>query len=554
MRFSELVQDIKLNFSDITETKSLGIVKTEDFINESADRLDISILAANKFLNSGKKLEWFFNTPVEIEAKTDGVKVTALKIADDGDLSDWIIAYKGHILYSEEFNYNSDDNIKKSSIGSSQFKIVLDHFKSLGKTSIPVGTELQLEYLMRKPTLSSNYEKPHGIVLIGYSKSTYSAEFGILKTQNSGMKTAKRDIYAKELKLNVPLKIFDGILSSKEEFEKGIIAKDLKIAFNRYKDFFNFSDYTDTYNRLSSMLLGIPSVFGGKEEGVVLKFSDGKILKIQQDYQLDRAKRDEKKAQYQGTEEEESSYIDKVNSTAREVATNILDSLSDKELYDEDLKVDKLSSAISKLKLSFSHPKKTELQIKEDILRSAKTFMFANTKGNKNFLFLGKFRILQNAHYNIIKSALRQYDKGVVCLVSSKDTKGTEKLRLEMLERAFGDRIKVITHPTGNIWGILGKSPLQISTIFCGTDRYDDYKKQVSKSTIEVKEIKRDLETGLSASKVIANIDDEEFFKKNTPKEIHSMYPEIRAVYSRESLKESLKESMFDVLKSRNLF
>ena len=32
------------------------------------------------------------------------------------------------------------------------------------------------------------------------------------------------------------------------------------------------------------------------------------------------------------------------------------------------------------------------------------------------------------------------------------------------------------------------------------------------------------------------------------------MYPEIRAVYSRESLKESLKESMFDVLKSRNLF
>ena len=170
MRFSELVRDIKLNFSDITENKSLGIVKTEDFINESADRLDISILAANKFLNSNKKLEWFFNTPVEIEAKTDGVKVTALKIADDGDLSDWIIAYKGHILYSEEFNYNSDDSIKKSSIGSSQFKIVLDHFKSLGKTSIPVGTELQLEYLMRKPTLSSNYERPHGIVLIGYSK------------------------------------------------------------------------------------------------------------------------------------------------------------------------------------------------------------------------------------------------------------------------------------------------------------------------------------------------------------------------------------------------
>ena len=58
----------------------------------------------------------------------------------------------------------------------------------------------------------------------------------------------------------------------------------------------------------------------------------------------------------------------------------------------------------------------------------------------------------------------------------------------------------------------------------------------------------------VSTASEVANIDDEEFFKKNTPKEIHSMYPEIRAVYSRESLKESLKNSMFDSLKNKNLF
>ena len=57
-----------------------------------------------------------------------------------------------------------------------------------------------------------------------------------------------------------------------------------------------------------------------------------------------------------------------------------------------------------------------------------------------------------------------------------------------------------------------------------------------------------------STASEIANIDNEEFFKrKNTPKEIHSMYPEIRAVYSRESLKESLRHSMFDSLKNKNL-
>lgn len=530
MRFSELVQDIKLNFSDITENKSLGIVKTEDFINESADRLDISILAANKFLNSSKKLEWFFNTPVEIEAKTDGVKVTALKIADDGDLSDWIIAYKGHILYSEEFNYNSDDSIKKSSIGSSQFKIVLDHFKSLGKTSIPVGTELQLEYLMRKPTLSSNYEKPHGIVLIGYSKSTYSAEFGILKTQNSGMKTAKRDIYAKELKLNVPLKIFDGILSSKEEFEKGIIAKDLKIAFNRYKEFFDFSDYTDTYNRLSSMLLGIPSVFGGKEEGVVLKFSDGKILKIQQDYQLDQVKRAEIKNKWKESDESsENQYWENVKGSAYDIFYKI-----DKKKSLSDM-LSQMSSLLKRYELNYKHSKKNETNIKDDIELNVKTLILKSLKGNNGCLVLGKFRVLTKAHFNLIKLATKEFDKVLVCLVTSKDTKETEDLRLRMLEVAlkqFGNKVQIVKHNNGNLLRIISNADFNINAVYAGSDRISDYEKQLKNMLgMKVKELNR-TDEDISATKVIANINNEKYFNANTPKEIHFLYPDILKAYS----------------------
>ena len=53
----------------------------------------------------------------------------------------------------------------------------------------------------------------------------------------------------------------------------------------------------------------------------------------------------------------------------------------------------------------------------------------------------------------------------------------------------------------------------------------------------------------------VANIDGEELFRgKNTPKEIHSIYPEVKVIYSRESLKESLRHSMFDSLKNKNLF
>jgi phosphopantetheine adenylyltransferase len=528
--FKNTLNSFKLDLNE--DFSKLEILKTEDFITESVsgDRLDISILAANKFLNSSKKLEWFFNTPVEIEAKTDGVKVTALKIADDGDLSDWIIAYKGHILYSEEFNYNSDDNIKKSSIGSSQFKIVLDHFKSLGKTSIPVGTELQLEYLMRKPTLSSNYERPHGIVLIGYSKSTYTAEFGILKTKNSGMKTAKRDIFAKELKLNVPLKIFNGVMSSKEEFERGILAKDLKIAFSKFKEFFDFSDYTDTYNRLSSLLLGIPSVFGGKEEGVVLKFSDGKILKIQQDYQLDQVKRAEIKNKWKESDESsENQYWENVKGSAYDIFYKI-----DKKKSLSDM-LSQMSSLLKRYELNYSHSKKNETIIKDDIELNVKTLILKSLKGNNGCLVLGKFRVLTKAHFNLIKLATKEFDKVLVCLVSSKDTAKTEDLRLRMLEVAlkqFGNKVQIVKSSNGNLLRIISNSDFNINAVYAGSDRVSDYEKQLKNVLgMKVKELVR-TDEDISATKVIANINNEKYFKQNTPKEIHFLYSDILKEYS----------------------
>ena len=528
--FKNTLNSFKLDLNE--DFSKLEVLKTEDFITESVsgDRLDISILAANKFLNSSKKLEWFFNTPVEIEAKTDGVKVTALKIADDGDLSDWIIAYKGHILYSEEFNYNSDDNIKKSSIGSSQFKIVLDHFKSLGKTSIPVGTELQLEYLMRKPTLSSNYERPHGIVLIGYSKSTYTAEFGILKTKNSGMNTAKRDIFAKELKLNVPLKIFDGVMSSKEEFERGILAKDLKIAFNKFKEFFDFSDYTDTYNRLSSLLLGIPSVFGGKEEGVVLKFSDGKILKIQQDYQLDQVKRAEIKNKWKESDESsENQYWENVKGSAYDIFYKI-----DKKKSLSDM-LSQMSSLLKRYELNYTHSKKNETIIKDDIELNVKTLILKSLKGNNGCLVLGKFRVLTKAHFNLIKLATKEFDKVLVCLVSSKDTAKTEDLRLRMLEVAlkqFGNKVQIVKSSNGNLLRIISNSDFNINAVYAGSDRVSDYEKQLKNVLgMKVKELVR-TDEDISATKVIANINNEKYFKQNTPKEIHFLYSDILKEYS----------------------
>ena len=526
--FKNTLNSFKLDLNE--DFSKLEVLKTEDFITESVsgDRLDISILAADKFVTSEAKMKWFLNTPVIIEAKTDGVKVTALKIADDGDLSDWIIAYKGHILYSEEFDYNSDDKIKSSSIGSSQFKIVLDHFKSLGKTSIPVGTELQLEYLMRKPTLSSNYERPHGIVLIGYSKSTYTEEFGILKTKNSGMKTAKRDIFAKELKLNVPLKIFDGVMSSKEEFERGIISKDLKDSFNRFSEFFDFSNPSDTYNRICAILLSIPSAFGGKEEGVVLKFSDGKILKVQQSYQLDQEKRAQIKNKWKEDDESlESQYWENVKGAAYDIFYRINKNKSLTEMLKE------MSSLLKRFEIKFSHSKKNETIIKDDIELNVKTLILKSLKGNNGCLVLGKFRVLTKAHYNLIKLASKEYDKVLVCLVSSKDTAKTESLRLRMLELATKSfkNVKIVKSSNGNLLRIISNSDFNINAVYAGSDRVNDYEKQLKNVLgTHVKELVR-TDEDISATKVIQFLDNEKYFKQNTPKEIHFLYSDLLKEY-----------------------
>ena len=47
----------------------------------------------------------------------------------------------------------------------------------------------------------------------------------------------------------------------------------------------------------------------------------------------------------------------------------------------------------------------------------------------------------------------------------------------------------------------------------------------------KTEEIKR-TDEDISATKIITNIDDEKYFKENTPKEIHSLYKELVKVYS----------------------
>lgn len=491
---------------------------------ESKDQLDISILSANKVIKTESDIENLLDTELTIEHKTDGTKLTVVHIKDDGDISDWIIAYKNQIMYSEEFSFQDSKQIIQKSIGISQYKLVLDHFSKLGKTGLPVNMEFAIEFLQRKPTLSSNYTNPHHLVLIGYSACSYEKDylrFGVLKTNSKVMETENRDDYAKTLQVDIPNKLFKGYL---RDFEKGIINDSLRKVFNNNRELFETDNPGQLWSAITKTLLEVESVYGGKEEGVVIKYNN-KIIKVQQEYQLDQQARKRIKQKFmEDNPGDEELYWKEVIKASKDLASKITEGPLN-------LRLQKLSELLEKTDFKISHSKKNDLQIKDDIHHNAKILILKALEGNNGCLILGKFRVLTNGHCNVINKALEEYDRVIVCLVSSKITKDTKELRRKMLELTFRNKIDIIDHNSGNILGIISKSPSNINTVFCGSDRYVDYTNQLEKVLgVDVREYPRD-SNAISATKVIANIDNQKFFNDNTPKEIHSMYDEILATY-----------------------
>ena len=498
-------------------------------LNESADQLDISIINADKYLTDDKKIREFLLSNVQIEAKTDGLKLTVVKVADKGNLSDYIFSYKGNVLYSEEFDFQAVTNIKKHSIGASQFKLVFLHFSKLSKNTIPVGTELFIEFLMKKPTLSSNYEKSHGMVLIASSKCTYSVEFGKLKTSPEEFDTSKRDAYAKMLNIDVPLKLFDGVLGSEITFEHGIIYPGLLAEFNKRKNSMTWNTPEVLYLDIKELFLSIESKYGGKEEGIVIKYNS-KILKLQQSYQVDQAARALIKDKFKAPEEIEKSYWEYV----KICSLDLINSLVIKSRSLDDL-LSEVAVNLKNLKITFVHPKKNIVNIKDDIQLSTKILLVKKLKGNNNALFLGKMRIITSAHYKIITDATKLYDNVIIGSVTSSMNKFSEEIRLKMIKLCFPN-LEIVQHSSGNLIQIMNKCSKNINVILAGTDRIQEYRKQLANSMgMSVKEIKR-TDDDISASKVIDALktDDLEYFKANTPKAIHALYDDLKTLYGQE--------------------
>ena len=491
--------------------------------------LDISIPQVTSKFKSADQILDFMKSNIKIEAKTDGVKLTLVKINDSGTLDDWIVAYKGQIFYRGEFEYIKDSALADQvSIGNSQFDKVFDHLEKLKASDynkIPNNTEIFCEFLVSKNTVMSEYTKTGTIIVLGYGKASPELRFGKLKTNSENFETSNVKAYAQALKLITPPVLFDGILFPTDSMLNGIqnkvLQQELKSKRMTLKSL--ETDPKEYFNTLVEAFLNVESEFGGKEEGIVLHHN-GNLYKAQQSYQLDRDARSQKKLRWMEDDPKaEQAYWDDVLDVARQIA---------QETTTQDIKVglNEIAKRIKQLNFEGVHSKKNQATVMDDIQTNAKMFYLKSLKGNNGGLIFGKFRVLTLGHIKMIEKARKECDEIVIGLVTSSDTKETKDLRLEALKKTYPN-VKIIELVSGNIFTALKKAEININHLYAGSDRKEEYERQLLKAPgIDVQEIERS-NADISATKVIENLEDYTFFKNNTPKTVHALYAKYKEAY-----------------------
>jgi hypothetical protein len=492
--------------------------------------IDISIKQLKSILKSEKDIEKFLTSPIKIEEKIDGVKVQVYlkKDAKGKNLDNWIVSYKGNIIYPEETEHNTIEQANNS-IGVSEFKFIFELLKNVDSDKLPKGYQYFFEYTLRKmikPQDLKPYDKLHELILLAYGPSNCKDVIGKLKCDKNDFSfDKKRPLYAKIFGVHTPPVVFDGKLYPLDELLKGLKSQEIKQNIESNKNLFENVPYEEYLNNIIRMFLISNSVFGGLPEGFVVWYN-GKPYKFQQELQLDKETRNKISQMYKGNKDEETLYWAQIKSKAYQIIDQI------KDISDIRKALKEISKLINKINLP-NHSKKSIETIKDDLMVTAKLEIMRRLSP-KTGLIIGKIRILTNAHYTLIKNALTENKYVIIALSVARGKDKTFEIRKNFILDCFKedkDRIEIIGTQNGFIPSILSKAffGMGVNKIYAGSDRVESYKKQAEaiSNSIEVIELKRTKED-ISATKVLENIEDYEYFKKNTPKCMWDKYQFIK--------------------------
>jgi hypothetical protein len=364
---------------------------------------------------------------MEITEKVDGTKLTLVRTeANDADYTkNWIVAYKGQILYAKEFGHISDKDkkdITKVSIGRAQYVLIFDHLKKInGKVgSIPSNTEFSVEFAQNKDTLTRTYENLGGMFLRSYGKVEYRIVAGKLYTQVVGEEVTD---YVSVNKMANLLEIatfpvmFNGKVTQDNIKNYPTIAS--KMAGVDWKN------PLDVLTKFEAAMLSIQSTLGGKTEGVVLKLDDGRFFKFVQadQYDTEAGARAEKQAALKIDPEAKTPYFQLIRSLINKIFKEVgtegkteEDIISDVNFYIA--KNDKSLAKFFNELIKISGGKRSVMGVRDDIHDTIRTILDNETLLTQNKKTVALIPMgakpFHKGHFELIELAAKECDNVIV--------------------------------------------------------------------------------------------------------------------------------------------
>lgn len=393
--------------------------------------MDISIKNLNSYVFEPKLESKRLERANEIVAldlvateKVDGTKLTLVrtKLIDDNYEKNWIVSYKGSVLYASEFSHLSSDdrkNVADKSVGIGQYAIVFDHLKNINKNikNIPMSYEFSVEFAQNKDTLTRTYVQKGGMFLRSYAKVDYRILNGNLHTDVVGSEETEQS-RVEEMAKKLGISSFPVFYSGKINYND--LKKSTEIFQHMSAQGVDWNNPLDVIKRFSETMLIIPSTLGGTTEGVVLKFSDGRFFKVVQADQYSVDVRGGKKAEYRLEPEKAAEYFQKI----RKLINSIISKIGTQGGISKSLPfINKEISKISDEQLP-KNEKKTPMQVRDDIHETLRLMLSKRELLGKETKKIGLIPIagkpLHIGHWKLIEKAADENDV-VIVYTSDKD-------------------------------------------------------------------------------------------------------------------------------------
>lgn len=399
--------------------------------------MDISIKNLKKYIFEPKteslrlkRANEILSQNMVITEKVDGTKLTLVRTqqVDKVDYTkNWVVAYKGTVLYAKEFAHLGDKekgDISQSSVGIGQYSMIFDHLAKINNkiNSIPKSTEFSVEFAQNKDTLTRTYVNKGGLFLRSYGEVQYRVVGGDLHTIPKQEITDYKSVnkMAELLEISSFPIFFQGKLSKENLLKNPLFGSKLTNV--------DWSNPTDVVTKFSEAILAVPSTLGGTTEGVVMKLDNGEFFKLVQADQYDAGVRGAKKDAYKLEPEAASAYFQQIRALIQNIFAAIgtegkseEDVISDSNFYisKNGAKLKKFFDALQKI----AGDKKNIVQIKDDIhdtirLMTSKQGLLGST--NKTLALIpiaGK--PLHIGHWKLIEKASNENDRVIVYTSSS---------------------------------------------------------------------------------------------------------------------------------------